>query len=137
LVSDNEKGKAKMLTRIWDITFTVANLERAVAFYENVLGLSKKYIFPDDYAGFDCGGMEIGLTPGVLETPNKGACCINFLVDNVDEAVRILQERGACFIKKAHDTAWGGRIAVFTDPDSNRLQLVQIDWRKYFSACAK
>jgi catechol 2,3-dioxygenase-like lactoylglutathione lyase family enzyme len=125
-----------VLTRIWDITFTVADLEIAVAFYENVLGLSKKYHFPDDYAGFDCGGVEIGLSPGILDTTNARASCVNFLVDNVDETVRILQEHGVHFVKEPHDTAWGGRIAIFTDPDGNKLQLVQIDWHKYFSACA-
>jgi predicted enzyme related to lactoylglutathione lyase len=102
-----------MLLRIWDVTFTVAHLERAVAFYENVLGLSKKYYFPEDYAGFDCGGIEIGLTPGILH------------------------DRGVHFVKEPHDTAWGGRIALFVDPDGNILQLTQIDWGKYFTVCAR
>jgi len=49
-----------MIKRIWDITLTVKNLKKAIDFYENVLGLQKKYEFKD-YAGFDCGGVEIGL----------------------------------------------------------------------------
>jgi len=46
-----------LIKRIWDITLTVRDLKRAVDFravdfYENVLGLQKKYEFKD-YAGFD------------------------------------------------------------------------------------
>jgi predicted enzyme related to lactoylglutathione lyase len=125
-----------MLLRIWDITFTVANLERAVSFYENILGLSKKYYFPEDYAGFDCGGIEIGLTPGIPEQSKGAAPCVNFLVKDIDDSYRILHERGVHFVKEPHDTAWGGRIALFVDSDGNVLQITQIDWRKYFTVCA-
>ena len=34
-----------MILRVWDVTFTVSDLERAVDFYERVLGLSKKLQF--------------------------------------------------------------------------------------------
>lgn len=49
-----------MIRRIWDVTLTVKNLKEAIEFYQNILGLQKKYEF-DDYAGFDCGGVELGL----------------------------------------------------------------------------
>lgn len=32
-----------MIRRIWDVTLTVKNLEKAIYFYEKVLGLTKKY----------------------------------------------------------------------------------------------
>lgn len=125
-----------MIKRIWDVTLTVTDLKRATYFYEDVLGLQKKYEF-QDYMGFDCGGVEIGLkTWGALEKTRKGEPCVDFLVDNVDESYRILREKGVSFTEEPHDTAWGGRITVFLDPDGNILQLVQIDWRKYFAVCA-
>ncbi|MFQ6118214.1 MAG: VOC family protein, partial [Candidatus Bipolaricaulia bacterium] len=49
-----------VIKRIWDVTLTVADLKRAVQFYGDTLGLQKKYEF-SDYAGFDCGGIELGL----------------------------------------------------------------------------
>ncbi|MCD6127598.1 MAG: VOC family protein [Methanomicrobia archaeon] len=36
-----------MIRRIWDITLTVKDLKKAVEFYEDVLGLQKKYQFKD------------------------------------------------------------------------------------------
>jgi predicted enzyme related to lactoylglutathione lyase len=125
-----------MITRIWDITLTVADLKRAVGFYENILGLPKKYEYRD-YAGFDCGGIEIGLrTWGRLEKPRQGEPVVDFVVDDVDKAYQNLKEKGVCFIKPPEDAIWGGRFAVFTDPDGNTLQIVQVDWNKYFKACA-
>ena len=125
-----------MIKRIWDVTFTVSDLRRAIWFYEEVLGLQKKYEFKD-YAGFDCGGVEIGLkTWGGLEKPRKGEPCVNFLVEGVDEAYKTLRQKGVTFLKDPDDTPWGGRIALFTDPDGNLLQITQIDWKRYFAACA-
>ena len=124
-----------MILRVWDVTFTVSDLERAVDFYERVLGLSKKYQF-STYAGFDCGGVEIGLIPGTPAGEQEGAPCVDFLVRDVDAAYRTLRERGVRFLKEPHDTPWGGRIALFADPDGNVLQLVQIDWPRYLAACA-
>ena len=125
-----------MIRRIWDITLTVRDLKRAVEFYKNVLGLQKKYEF-GDYAGFDCGGVEIGLkTWGELEKPRKGEPCINFLVDDVDAAYETLKRKGVKIIEGPKDTLWGGRVLVFEDPDGNALQMTEIDWGKYFKACA-
>ena len=126
-----------MLIRVWDVTFAVSNLERAVDFYENILGFSKKYHYPDNYAGFNCGGVEIGLTPGSPIGKQDGVSCIDFLVADIDEVWKTLTEKGVHFLKGPHDTPWGGRIAQFTDPDGNLLQLVQIHWSKYFKACAQ
>lgn len=122
-----------MIRRIWDITLTVSDLKKAVAFYEDVLGLQKKYEYKD-YAGFDCGGVEIGLkTWGELEKPRKGEPCIDLVVDDIDRFYHALSEKGVSFSKKPEETQWGSRMAVFCDPDGNSLQVVQIDWKKYLT----
>jgi uncharacterized glyoxalase superfamily protein PhnB len=80
--------------------------------------------------------VEIGLLSGRETEAKRDAPCVDFLVREVDEAYRALRERGGRFLKEPHDTLWGGRIALFTDPDGHPLQLVQIDWHKYLAACA-
>lgn len=123
-----------MIRRIWDVMLTVSDLKRAVNFYENILGLQKKYEYKD-YAGFDCGGVEIGLrTWGGLEDPRKGEPSLDFLVDNVDEACEKLKEKGVKFTIPPSDAVWGARFAIFNDPDGNTMQLVQVKWAQYFEA---
>jgi catechol 2,3-dioxygenase-like lactoylglutathione lyase family enzyme len=125
-----------VIDRIWAVTLTVADLGRAVCFYRDVLGLTKKYQF-GDYAGFDCGGVELGLkTWGDLEPPRRGEPSVDLLVNDVDAAYERLSLNGVRFTKEPHDAAWGARIALFTDPDGNTLQLTHVDWAKYFAVCA-
>jgi len=71
-----------MIKTVWGITLYVSDLEKAKRFYEETLGLEKKYEY-SSYAGFECGGVEIGLIPK-LEKGQKVSPLsppVNFLVD--------------------------------------------------------
>ena len=61
---------------------------------------------------------------------------MDFLVADVDQTWQSLADRGVNFLKEPYDTPWGGRVALFSDPDGNILQLMSIDWAGYFKACA-
>ncbi len=125
-----------MIRRMWDVTLTVSDLSRAIRFYREILGLSLKYEFKD-YAGFDVGGVELGVkTWGGMEPPRQGEPVVNFLVDDVDKAYAELSAKGVKFTKAPEETLWGSRVALFRDLDGNTLQLTQIDWKRYFAACA-
>lgn len=125
-----------MIVGIWSVTLTVANLERSIDFYENILELPKKYAFKD-YAGFACGLVEIGMkTWGESEQPRKGEPSIALHVHDIDAAYARLTARGVHFITEPHDAAWGARIAAFRDPDNHELQLTQVIWPKYFTVTA-
>jgi catechol 2,3-dioxygenase-like lactoylglutathione lyase family enzyme len=127
-----------MIRTVWSITLYVSNMERAVKFYGETLGLEKKYGFPS-YAGFECGGVEIGLIP-TSEPERKtspASPSVQFLVDDVHKFCDRLNHAGVKFIKELHDETWGGRQATFSDPDGNILEVTQIDWKKYFSVSAE
>lgn len=125
-----------MITHIWSITLTVSDLDRAVHFYEEQLGLTKKYQF-SDYAGLACGGVEVGLkTWGTLDPPREGEPSIEFSVPDLDAAYQDLAAKGVKFIKAPEDVTWGARRALLQDPDGHTLQLTQIDWSRYFEVCA-
>ena len=127
-----------MIKTVWSVTFYVSDLKRAAEFYEDILGLEKKYEY-SSYAGFECGGVEIGLIPkpdrerkSSLLSPS-----VEFLVDNVGAVYSELKRKRMKVIEELHDEPWGGREAAFADPDGNILEIVQIDWEKYFSISAK
>jgi catechol 2,3-dioxygenase-like lactoylglutathione lyase family enzyme len=127
-----------MIKTVWSITFYVSDLKRAAEFYEEVLGLEKKYEY-SSYVGFECGSVEIGLIPKAKEEQKLSPLSpsVEFLVDDADKVYIELKSRGVKVIKELHDEPWGGREATFTDPDGNIMEIVQIDWEKYFSISAE
>lgn len=127
-----------MIKTIWCVTFYVSDLKKTAKFYEEILGLEKKYEYPS-YVGFECGGVEIGLIPKTAEEQKVSLLSpsVEFLVDDVDKACKELKKKGVKFTKELHDEPWGGRQATFTDPDGNVLEIAQINWQKYFSVAAE
>ena len=126
-----------MIKTVWGITFNVSDLKEAARFYEEMLGLEKKYEF-SSYVGFECGGVEIGLMPNPKGTTQHGtSVAVELLVSNVDEVYKKLKAKGVEFISELHEETWGGKQATFKDPDGNILEITQIDWQKYFEVSAK
>jgi catechol 2,3-dioxygenase-like lactoylglutathione lyase family enzyme len=127
-----------MIKTVWSITLHVSDMKRAVKFYEETLGLEKKYEF-SSYAGFECGGVEIGLIPASGETRKTSLMwpSVEFLVDDVDKFCGRLSRAGVEFIEGLHDEPWGGRQASFADPDGNMLEIAQMDWKRYFNVSSK
>jgi len=127
-----------MIKTVWCVTFYVSDLKRAAKFYEETLGLEKKYEF-SSYVGFECGGVEIGLIPKIGENQKVGPSSpsVEFLVGDVEKTYDELKRRGVKFVKELHEEPWGGRQAAFTDPDGNVLEIVQINWKKYFNVSAE
>ena len=100
--------------------------------------MEKKYEYTS-YVGFECGGVEIGITPKPegKQKASQTSPSVEFLVDNVAKVYEKLKSKGVKFIKALHDEPWGGRQATFTDPDGHILEIAQINWEKYFSVSAK
>jgi catechol 2,3-dioxygenase-like lactoylglutathione lyase family enzyme len=127
-----------MIKTVWSITICVSELEKAAKFYEETLGLEKKYEY-SSYVGFECGGVEIGLIPKIKEGQKVSTVSpsVEFLVDDAEKVYKELKNKGVNFIKELHEEPWGGKQATFTDPDGNILEIAQINWRKYFTVSAE
>ena len=106
-----------MIKRINHLTFPVSDLKKAVAFYENILGLKKTGEW-GNYAIFDVGGTDLALEPKGKEID------IFMQVDDVDKEYRDLKKKGVSFVREPKDQYWGGRTAMFADPDGNKFILV-------------
>lgn len=107
------------------------DLDRAVAFYKDVLGLSCR-IHEKEWAGIVVGNAEIHLYKdgGVTDS-------VEFYVDDIEKAVERLSEKGVEFINgmdkpsaiKYHESGitefpWGN-LAYFRDSEGNELALVK------------
>jgi len=107
-----------VIEKIENITVPVKDLKKAVDFYENAVGLQKSKEW-SNYATFDVGGMIFGLDPAP-----RAELQIYMTVDDVDQIYNALKAKGVKFLTEPKDQYWGGRTAMFIDPDGNKFILV-------------
>ena len=107
-----------MIEKIENLTIPVKDLKKAIHFYENILCLKKRDEW-SNYATFSIGEMMLGLDPAP-----KAGLQIYMTVTNVDDEYKTLKDKGVQFVTEPKDRHWGGRTAVFTDPDGNKFILV-------------
>ncbi len=84
------------------ITVFVSNMERAVAFYTETLGLKLQYRAGDDWASIDAGkGCTIGLHPSSANSPapgTNGSLQIGLNVNEpIQQVVNALKAKGVAF----------------------------------------
>lgn len=114
-----------------NVTVFVSNMDRAVEFYNQVLGLKLAYRFGDHFASLEVGrGLTIGLHPTSSENPAglKGSMAIGLeLSGSIDDAVSKLKAKGVQFTSIVKEDK-AGKFANFTDPDGNPLYLAELTW---------
>jgi methylmalonyl-CoA/ethylmalonyl-CoA epimerase len=117
------------LGRIGQIAVPVSDIERAVAFYRDVLGMC--FLFeatPPGLGFFDLGGVRLMLDAPAKSSEQHFSSIIYYEVADLGAAVSTLSERGVIFETEPHLIArlpdhelW---MAFFRDPDHNLLALM-------------
>ncbi len=101
----------------------VTDMDRAVSFYRDTLGLELEYRSGDDWAQFRAGAISIGLHGTGTDELRPGGT-LAFTVDDLDATRVALAERGLTFTHEG-----GGdrqpRFVEFNDPDGNVLGLFE------------
>jgi predicted enzyme related to lactoylglutathione lyase len=121
-----------MILGVQDVYYNVADMDRAVTFYRDVLGLT--FVHRDaHWASFDVGGVRVGLhwSGGEAVPPvphdEHGALAGATLTLKVDD-VRAESERlighGVRFLAPVSEFPWG-TLGAFFDPDGNVVKLMQ------------
>ena len=118
------------------IVLVVAELDRSLRFYTEVLGLALGHR-SGPYAQLDTGATRVALfergamakTLDVkrLEEPRRGAPAfeLGFKVDDVDAAFAELVAAGAEPVVEPTDRSWGQRTGYLRDPDGHLIELAQ------------
>lgn len=116
------------LSRIGQIFINVHDLERAIAFYRDLLGMTFLFQAPPGMAFFDCDGIRLML--GVADRPelDHPASIIYYKVDDIERVYEIFKARGVEFVVPPHLVApmptydlW---LADFRDSEGNLLALM-------------
>lgn len=116
------------LSRLGQVSMTARNLDRAVRFYRDTLGLPFLFTAPPQLAFFDCAGVRLLLdVPQDEEFAHPGSI-LYFAVTDIREMHQLLVSRGVTFRQDPHLIArlpdrevW---MAFFDDTEGNTLALM-------------
>lgn len=127
------------LNRIGQIALSVKDVDRAEAFYRDVLRLRWLYRF-GDLTFFDCSGVRLLLEKARVSEEAAHGSPIYFSCADIALAVHELEQRGVIFTSKPHLIApmedhdlW---MAFFRDPDGHTLALMHEAPKRYTPASA-
>lgn len=119
------------------ITLGVADLERAKAFYRDVVGWTPAPT-PPEIAFFDLGGTVFSLYPhagmvedmGLVEGKAADGAYQGFAIahnarskEEVDAIFARLKKNGATIKKEPEEVFWGGYSGYFCDPDGHMWEV--------------
>ncbi|PZE64278.1 VOC family protein [Curtobacterium sp. MCBD17_021] len=112
-----------MASGIAAVWVPVSDMERAVAFYRDTLGLTVKDQ-SEDWSEIDANGLMIGLNGRESASPSsEGGAVVSFQPDgSIEDEVASLKERGADIQGEISEHPWG-KIIPFKDSEGNDLQL--------------
>lgn len=115
------------IQRIGQIAVPVKNIESAIEFYKEVLGLPLLFN-TESMAFFDCNGQRLLLSlPEKNEYANSSSV-IYFQVEDIKKSVEKLSEKGVSFIDQPHVVAKMGNtetwMTFFKDTEGNTHALM-------------
>ncbi len=131
-----------MKSRVSVLTIGVEDLERALRFYRDGLGLSTEGIIGEEFefgavAFFDLQpGLRLALWPRKSIAQDAGlssgnASATELIIGHnvsskteVDVVMEQARQAGAKIVKPAQETFWGGYAGYFQDPDDHLWEVV-------------
>jgi catechol 2,3-dioxygenase-like lactoylglutathione lyase family enzyme len=104
-----------------NVTVMVGEMDRAIEFYTNGLGLSLVRRWGNHYAQVAAPGVIIGLHPTDRVSPGAANVSIGFGVSDIESAKKRLAELNIGY--KSSDGK-AGNIVSFSDPDGTPLYFI-------------
>ena len=118
---------AGSLSRIHQISIRAHDIDRAVRFYRDTLGLTLLFQAPPGLAFFECGGVRLMLSPPEPEFDHQGSV-VYFGVEDITATYEAFVARAVKFRTEPHMIAklpdrevW---LADFEDSEGNTLALM-------------
>lgn len=108
------------------VMLVVSNMEKSVAFYRDVLGLTVKTHSPD-WTELEANGIRVGLhsTTDKLHVRPNESYGFGFYVDDINATAANLKSKNVHFIRPPKQEDFG-MLAVFSDPDGYHIQLCEL-----------
>ncbi len=105
------------------VYYWVDDMDAAVTFYTEVLGLSPRMRAGNEWAEFDAPPVVLALHGS--EGKAAGSGTVVFRVSDLDISRSELTRRGAVFDEHVGEVEGHARFATFRDPSGNPLQIIE------------
>jgi methylmalonyl-CoA/ethylmalonyl-CoA epimerase len=116
------------ITGLGQIAINAKDVERATAFYQDVLGLKLLFKAPPGLAFFECGGVRLMLNHAEKPEFDHLSSVLYFAVPDIQSAYAKLKESAVSFVDEPHLLAkmpthdlW---MTFFRDSEGNLLALM-------------
>jgi catechol 2,3-dioxygenase-like lactoylglutathione lyase family enzyme len=116
------------LNEIGQVALTISDLDKAVGFYRDILGLKHLFSAPPGLAFFAAGNLRLMLSRPEKADSEKFSSVLYFKAAEIEKVHDVLASRGVKFEAAPHLVAkmpdhelW---MAFFRDPDRNLLALM-------------
>ncbi len=123
-----QRNESFGLEQIGQIAVPVSDIDRAIAFYRDVLGMHFLFKAPPGLGFFDCNGIRLLLDAPAKSQSKNYSSIIYYKVSDIQSAFTTLSDQGVVFEQKPELVAkmpdhelW---MAFFRDPDANLLALM-------------
>jgi len=119
-----------MLKHVSHVEVYVSDLDRSIPFYRDKLGLRLAFHAVDHgWAEFETDGAILALSQppaeqNALRAQVGGYTGVVFSVEDCEAECKELSGRGVTFTVPPRKEPWGGTLAVFQDPDQNKIYIV-------------
>ena len=114
-----------MLLGLRTVTYKVADLARAKAWYSEVFGLAPYFDQPF-YVGFEIGGYELGLDPDLsTRGPGSGGALSYWGVRDIEDTMKTLATRGVTVVTAPVEVGAGIKVGTVSDPFGNEIGLIE------------
>jgi predicted enzyme related to lactoylglutathione lyase len=121
-VSEEAQPALKVVGDLDQIYYWTRDMDAAVAFFRDVVGLTLLRREGDGWAEFDAGPVHLALHRSD-DPPASGTAV--FRVDDLDAARRVLESRGVVFDAFVGEAGGFARFATFRDPDGDPVQIIE------------
>lgn len=114
------------LRRLDHVYYWTQDLDRAVRFYRDVLGLPLVRQEGTSWAEFETGTIRLALHGATEGRPvETGGATAVFEVEDLDAARAALEEKGVEILDHMGEVEGYARFASFLDPDGNTVQVIE------------
>ena len=105
------------------VFYQVCNMDRAVEFYTQRLGLTLARREGNDWAELNAGPINLALSGELAVAPQRGGATVVLRATGLDELATTLRDAGV--VVGSVDDLGGARMLDVYDPDGNQLVLME------------